>query len=490
MDRAKLIKHIQKGTRLLVDDVRITTNKGELTGKGRVHCKGGSFRFMVTLDPGQVVPELPPGIYGRKDFWPLSGTIEDHLPFKAIMGPLPNRTFQNQTIQLRFGCDHLDLEATGWDGLTSREIGRLVNRLEDLEEETIEPPPQGEPVACDCHFKGFLNGFQLIDCDVDGVHLVEDKFLLRMIKPSKTVLSGSLGDSFEYLLLKEKKGLEFHLQSKAGYQSLGEAEDLKHLNAFLNALGFVFGRHPWHFLLEFRRDGKLVLDRVRPDTVPASIRFTAFSDRQFYSARVQKHDWSTRKPISLGYAYFFPHSVRSREMSNFLYHFREGAKEKVHRRISATVLCPFLENLVRGLASEFKLRGTRDVNFESVRDLAVAVLKNAQTQCADEVLKPIFDRFIGRCEKMDEWDTSEYFRAVTAHFGLAWEPRWDQIFTLWKTHRNLVLHRGKSDPDDDYSDDLIVSSRIAGAINVLVLKRFGFSGQVRWSAYNDDYGEI
>jgi hypothetical protein len=490
VNRAKLIKHIQKGTRLLVDDVRITTNQGELTGKGRVQCKGGSFRFMVTLDPGQVVPELPPGIYGRKDFWQVAGTIEDHLPFKAVMGPLPNRTFQNQTIQLRFGCDHLDLEATGWDGLTSQEIGRLMNRLEDVEEETIEPPPQGQPVASNCHFKGFLNGFQLIDCDVDGVHLVEDKFLLRMIKPSETVLSGSLGDSFEYLLLKKKEGLEFHLQSKAGYLSLGEAEDLKHLNAFLNALGFVFGRHPWHFLLEFRRDGKLVLDRVRPDTVPANIRFTPFSDRQFFSARVQKHEWSTRTPISLAYAYFLPHSVKSREMSNFLYHFREGAKGKVHARISATVLCPFLENLVRSLVSEFKLRGARDENFEKVRNQAVTALKTAQSGCPDEALKPIFDRFIGRCEKMEEWDTSEYFRALIAHFGLSWEPRWEQIFTLWKKHRNLVLHRGKSDPDDDYRDDLIVSSRIAGAINVLVLKRFGFSGQVRWSAYNDDYGNI
>jgi hypothetical protein len=490
VNRAKLIKHIQKGTRLLVDDVRITTNKGELTGKGRLHCRGGSFRFMVTLDPGQEPPENPPGIYGRKDCWPLSGTIEDHLPFKSVMGPLPKRTFQDRTVQLRFGCDHLDLEATGTDKLTSQEIGRLVNSLEDLEEETIEPPPAGQPAACDCHFKGFLNGFELIDCDVDGVHPVEDKFLLRMIKPRRTVLSGSLGESFEYLLWEKKEGLEFHLQSKNGYQSLGEAEDLKHLNAFLNTLGFVFGRHPWHFQLEFRRDAKLVLDRVRPDTVPANIRFTPFSDRQFYSARGQKHEWSTRKPIALAYAYFLPHSAKSREMSNFLFHFREGAKGKVHVRISATVLCPILENLVRSLASEFKLRGARDENFEKVRTQAVTALKAAQTGCTDEELKPIFDRFIGRSEKMEEWDTSEYFRALVAHFGLVWEPRWEQIFTIWKKHRNLVLHRGKTNPDDDYRDDLIVCSRIAGAINVLVLKRFGFSGQVRWSAYNDDYGNI
>ena len=490
MDRAKLIKNLKKGTRLRIDNVRITTNEGELTGEGRFHCKGDSFRFRVTLDPGQKVPVLPPGIYGRDDFWPLSGTVEDHLPFKAVMAPLPGKTIRNQTIQLRFGCDHIDLEATGWDGLTSREIGRLINRLEDPEEEAISTSPPGDSVKCDCHFKGFLNGFELIDCDVDGVHPVEDKFLLRLIKPNKTVLSGSLGDQFEYLLLKKKGGLEFHLQSKAGYLSSGEADDLKHLNAFLTALGFVFGRHPWHFLLEFRRDGKLVLDRVRPDTLPASIRFTAFNDTQFYASRVHKQEWSTRQPISLAYAYFLPHSIESREMSNFLYHYREGAKEGVHTRIAATVLCPFLENLVRSLASKYDLRAVKDANFEKVRGQTVEALKTAQSQCTDGALKPIFDRFIGRCEHMDEWDTSQLFRVVTAHFGLAWEPRWEQIFSLWKKHRNLVLHRGKRDPDDDYRDDLIVSSRIAGAINVLVLKTFGFSGQVRWSAFNDDYGKI
>jgi hypothetical protein len=168
----------------------------------------------------------------------------------------------------------------------------------------------------------------------------------------------------------------------------------------------------------------------------------------------------------------------------------EGAKEGVHTRIAATVLCPFLENLVRSLASKYDLRAVKDVSFEKVRGKTVEVLKATQAQCTDEALKPIFDRFIGRCEHLDEWDTSQLFRVVTAHFGLAWEPRWEQIFSLWKKHRNLVLHRGKRDPDDDYRDDLVVSSRIAGAINVLVLKTFGFSGQVRWSAFNDDYGNI
>jgi hypothetical protein len=492
MDRAKFIKHVKKGTRLRIDEVKITTNVGELTGKGRLHCKDDSFNFRVTLDLGQQVPKLPPGIYGRKDFWSLSGTIEDHLPFKAVMGPLPGTTTKNNTIQLRFGCDHIDLEATGWDSLTSREVRRLINRLEDPEEanEPIDPAPTGSAVPCDCHFKGWLNGFELIDCDVDGIHPIEDKFLLHLIKPNKTVLSGSLGEFFEFALFEEDDGLEFHLQSKANYKSSGEQEDLKHLNAFLNALGFVFGRHPWHFLLEFRRDGKLILDRVRPNTVLASIRFTPFNDKQFHAARFNKQEWSTRKPISLAYTYFLPHSDESREMSNFLYHFREGAKRQVHTRIAATVLCPFLENLIRNLAHKYDLRANKDSIFEKVKAQTVEALKLKQSQCTDDVLKPVFDRFIVRCANMDEWDMSQLFRAVTDRFGLAWDPRWKHIYSLWKKHRNLVLHRGNNDPDDDYRGDIEISSRIAGAINVLVLKTMGFSGQVRWSAYNDDYGMI
>jgi hypothetical protein len=492
MDRAKFIKHVKKGTRLRIDDVKIITNAGELTGKGRLHCKGDRFQFRVTLDPGQLVPRVPAGIYGRSDFWPLSGTIEDHLPFKAVMGPLPSTTTQGQTIQLGFGCDHIELNATGWDGLTALEVNRLGNQLEDPEEpiEPVEALLNETAVPCDCHFKGYLRGFKLIDCDVDGIHPIEDKFLLHLIKPNKSGLTGSLGDFFEFALFAKEEGLDFHLHSKADYRSPGEQEDLKHLNAFLNALGFVFGRHPWHFLLEFRRDGKLVLDRVRPDTEPARIRFTAFNDRQFYSARVQKQEWSTRKPIGLAYSYFLPHSVESREMSNFLYHFREGAKEEVHTRISATVLCPFLENLVRSLASKYGLRANKDTAFKSVKAQAVEALKEKQAQCTDEVLKPVFDRFILRSENMDEWDMSQLFRAVTDHFGLEWEPRWKLIYSLWKKHRNLVLHQGNNNPDDDYRGDIEISSRIAGAINVLVLKTMGFSGQVRWSAFNDDYGKI
>jgi hypothetical protein len=59
MDRAKLIKNLKKTTRLRIDQVRITTNEGELTGKGRFHCKGDSFWFRVTLDPGQKVARTP-----------------------------------------------------------------------------------------------------------------------------------------------------------------------------------------------------------------------------------------------------------------------------------------------------------------------------------------------------------------------------------------------------------------------------------------------
>jgi hypothetical protein len=488
MDRAKFIKHVKKGTRLRIDDVKITTKTGELTGKGRFHCKGDRFKFRVTLDPGQQVPQLPPGIYGRSDFWQLSGTIEDHLPFKAVMGPLPSTTTQGQTIQLGFGCDHIELMATGWDALTALEVSQLEDAGETAE--IVEAVASEAAVACDCHFKGYLRAFKLIDCDVDGIHPITGKFLLRAITPNKSVLTGSLGESFEFALFQKKEGLDFHLQSKAGYRSPGEHEDLKHLNAFLNALGFVFGRHPWHFLLEFRRDGKLVLDRVRPDTEPASVRFTAFNDTQFYSARVHKQEWSTRNPIALAYSYFLPHSVESREMSNFLYHFRECAKEEVHTRISATVLCPFLENLVRGLASKYGLRANKDSAFEKVKTQAVEALKQKQTQCTDQALKPVFDRFIVRSENMDEWDMSQLFRAVTDHFGLAWDPRWTLIYSLWKKHRNLVLHRGNNNPDDDYRSDIEISSRIAGAINVLNLKTMGFSGQVRWSAFNDDYGRI
>jgi hypothetical protein len=73
---------------------------------------------------------------------------------------------------------------------------------------------------------------------------------------------------------------------------------------------------------------------------------------------------------------------------------------------------------------------------------------------------------------------------------MQWEPRWEAIYATWKAHRNSALHVGKNRPEEDYREDLIVCSRVAGAINVLLLRLMGYTGEVRWSAFGDDYDQM
>jgi hypothetical protein len=58
--------------------------------------------------------------------------------------------------------------------------------------------------------------------------------------------------------------------------------------------------------------------------------------------------------------------------------------------------------------------------------------------------------------------------------------------------RNLNVHRSEyaSRSEDDWKEASLAESRIAGAINIVCLKLFGYSGYIRHSAFEDGFKQI
>jgi hypothetical protein len=77
------------------------------------------------------------------------------------------------------------------------------------------------------------------------------------------------------------------------------------------------------------------------------------------------------------------------------------------------------------------------------------------------------------------------FDAVTEHLGLASIEGWGEIYKLWSGNRNPICHRmaAGDDSEEDIKADLVAESRIAGAINCIILKILGYSGIVQLSCF-------
>jgi BMFP domain-containing protein YqiC len=83
-------------------------------------------------------------------------------------------------------------------------------------------------------------------------------------------------------------------------------------------------------------------------------------------------------------------------------------------------------------------------------------------------------------------------QAVFESLDLVWSDEIETIFEIWKNARNDLFHYKSRAmrSDDKWKKILEDESRIAGLINILLLKLFGYSGQMRCSAIEEKYRQI
>jgi hypothetical protein len=86
----------------------------------------------------------------------------------------------------------------------------------------------------------------------------------------------------------------------------------------------------------------------------------------------------------------------------------------------------------------------------------------------------------------------QMFQTIVNHFGLKWQDDMDNIFKTWKRARHPLVHsKARAEISEDEQKAAVLNeSRIAGAINILLLKLFGYSGHMRHSTFEDGYRQI
>jgi hypothetical protein len=196
--------------------------------------------------------------------------------------------------------------------------------------------------------------------------------------------------------------------------------------------------------------------------------------------------WKFGEVLELAYAFFSSDSRLARESENTLFIFREATAQGIPKRISLLSLCSLLESLVRVIYEE---------EIASKRAVETAEFLKVKKETCEELNKknqPAYRRLSTILTNADPVNIRMRFDAVIEHLGLKPLDKWHELHGLWSKFRNPISHRMSKDNQSEESikEESLAESRIAGAINCMILKLMNYSGYVRLSAFEDKYGQI
>ena len=503
---------VRKGSdKLRVDELVVNTGQHEFRGKGMLRVGQERIEIDMTLDPGQ---EPPPtrrsGVFTKSDYWKLSGIIEDCLRFRCdYVGSGGQQGFiggETHKVTLTFDLNPIELIPSGWDAMSREERARIDEELRQRNDKTIQgsipaqAPPDKQPPDGLVHFSALIANYPLPTLLCKGTEVVElNPYFGERRSSGLDTLMGEI-EGYNYAFIKENDAadLQVHLKSKENYQSPGEEEDWRKFHALMKALAFTLGMHAWPYRTQYWRDGKKVADRVTPTRRLAHTVHTPFGLAHFDFQDV----------IRKATAFFESNSVLSKEVAYLLFLFREAANyESVNFDITVLATCVLFESLVNQLFEQLKLdnaaaKETAGLTLsepaklelgEHIKHQIASLVEQANSEADPKMRQQItskqeaYRRLLTRL-----FDFREKFQAVVNYFQLQWKDDMEPVFRTWRAARNPLVHGARrTDQTEDESKDLMrAESLIAGAFNVLLLKLFGYSGQMSASAFEEEYRQV
>ena len=478
----EFVKIVRDGSdKLRVDDIVIDTGSVEVHGKGMLQITRESFKLHVTLDDADVnkLPKMRTGIYTKKDNWKMTGLIEDQLKFKCdqFRPFLGGGLFPIKRFAVKFRP--IDLIPSGWDAISRAERTAFVKEHQAI---ISKPPAESEPPVPDENSQDdFCFYATLFEYDVPlSVWQDEIKAETKCFNVTLKKLEGTTD-------------LHVSLISQKEFSSGGEEQDWKRFYAFMSALAFVTGMHAWPYRVEYWRAGQKITDRITAAHSLSETIHAPFCDTLAFNAKTGSVKWSFPETIKVIADFYDNEFPFTKEIAYLHFLFRQATETDVHGDISILALCILFENLVRHIFRELKLEiNARNENpifgqFEQAKETFIKQMGD-ENVALDEGSK----RLLQTIKSAEPFNVKAMFQTIVSHFKLTWDDDMELIFETWKNARNPLVHRGEygNRSEDEVKEIRIAESRIAGAINILSLKLFGYSGYMRHSTFEDGYRQI
>lgn len=456
------------GGKLRVDRVVVTAGQARFRGSGMLQITEGEFQMDLLLSRTSKAPDDRKLEWKEADYWKLRGVVEHtrHIVATHVSPSARSWSGDLATVTLRFHS--LELVESRREANERRRTRELVEELRKKHAESNPLPALGtrkrEKKVATSRFIATL-----VNCKLPWpnavTRTVRTNPFLGKTSGGKLDTLVAHGSSFDVALIQRETDLQIHLRSKARYRSKNSAEDSKRFQAVLNAIGFCYGFNPWPYRLQQWRDGRQVLDRLTArERLPKTI----------YAPFDVALGQSDAPPIQLLTRFFAQRSAISEKISTFLFLFRQAGDEPVHLPVKTLAFCSLFEGLVHLLFEELKLeKKLRKDNpdfsaFLAERDRLASELETKGR--AGDLSSKRLARLISPADAIRMKDK---FKALCEALSLDY-AKMKPHYEAWYEERNPLMHGTWRNRDSDF----IHQARIAGAINILLLKLMGYSGKV------------
>lgn len=483
-----LCEHIRtKNEPLRVDGVIIETGAKKFLAHGTLAVGKSDFRLRLAIENGEV--PLPTGVYTPKDFWKISGVIDDETSFTAHGLPTGTESGFSAVPYSRavFHVHQLSLvkEITEEDrAARKREIEESLRRLSKILKREFTEPIQtaNAPIRLSHHAR--LIRYPLIWKN-SGTETKREAPLGRKSSNSKwNVLHASFANC-EFLLTQEGEDCLVDV-FPAGEGVIESAQQDAIFEAFLWAIAFVNARDAWPQETKVTGECSTLKHIV---TVP---RDTSKSRSPLLNDTACANGADLAKALECATEFFLanPEGIAA-TVHQLLYLARNAASSSTPHEVGTLALCSIFEGIV-DLLDGFHFSNTQSEDeaafLDAKTDLLSACSKLKAALPSHETVKTrAYDRFAGMIGAAHFSRFKEKLPRLVAHYGLPWKGCFDLALASWHKHRNPLAHGRLLGCN---GDELESQSRIAGAINLLMAAAMGYKGLAIFSSVEGKYQHI
>lgn len=468
MDFKKVASHFRNETTpLAVSQVVILCNQQDFNGFGKLRREGAQLVLEVTIDGTEELPRIS-GVITSDRFWKIGGMIENEVPFWGTSIPHQHTTqgvpFLVHGAEFSFSrIFHLSVDGTIRDALTN--VSSETERA-DLE--------SGRG-----WMESRLTDYPLVWREEITTTVKKNPFTGESTRYERDTLRGEFGN-FEYGLIQHGTDCSVHLRLKPN-SAATIAELTRVSKAFYSALAFVHGKHTWP---QWERiDGPGGYRSEYATGIAELSRNIHTPITETSCANGSKH----AEVLSKATQCFLRGDSFSERMDAYLFVAREAAATKTPSHVGTLRLCSVFEGFTDLLYEELCSRSatSEESGFINAKSELVQFVEERVNNEAATCNMAAWKRFLGLVQSARPLRVQDKFQHLIAYFGIPYD-KLKPALDAWKSHRHSLAH-GAETGDDGGIDQMLATSRIAGAINVLAAAALGCSGLMVLSRIEDRY---
>ncbi len=485
-----------------------TKDGAEFSGSGTIVRTKDSFVLHVTFPVGGEPPKSEGGIFTLDDCWTFEGTIGIDLRLSVEhLAPWGTTHWTNGVTSRDFETHTLTLPAPGYDNLPIRQVSALLEATQKLADENggevpvdfnitvpaltpVDPSSETEkpsPYSNGVWIHALVPDFPLIHTNGGTEFIEKNDFLGELTRSTADTFSGSF-ERVSFGLVRREKDLNIYLYLP---NLIDEAISIQtheqFLTAFLTGLAFATGQNCWPYHVTIRQNGRLLIDKLHAVRKTDRSSLAPFSERIGFNAKVGQIEWEFAAFLGKAAQFFNSKSEISEAASQALWLLRSADAKNVPDEITLMSLCVLLESLAGMIYEEKGLSSAQDsASFEKAREELLAWIKEKEPTDGSAL-----QRFQNMISSAQLERAKDKYKAISEHFGLQWEGLMKDAWSIWEKVRNKGAHNIlKNEKEQKIDTHFTAIGRIAGAINVLVLRLIGYSGITRTSVFEDKHNKI